>query len=188
MLRFDVPFVPEESYTDFLRENASRVYSLYFSLYSPNALDARARFETKSAGDLAALISRVPGVKKYALLNSRFNHPAWYFDPQACAGAAEALQILLDENCLDGVVFGDFYQLQALSDAAPKLCSRLEAVPSVNFMPDSLEKVRALVAEIRRTNFQAPQKIVLEPGFKPEYDQAEKTFRPNQEAFPGNPH
>ncbi|ACL06306.1 hypothetical protein Dalk_4628 [Desulfatibacillum aliphaticivorans] len=184
MLQFDVPFAPEESYADFLRENATRIYSLYFSLYSPKALDARARFETRKAEELAALLSRVPGVKKFALLNSRFNHPGWYFDVQACAGVVEALQALLDSNCLDGVVFGDFYQLQALSDAAPELCSQLEAVPSVNFSPDSLEKIRVLISEIGMTQFKAPQKIVLDRALNRNMTKLKKVSAQIREKYP----
>ncbi|MBI9077381.1 MAG: hypothetical protein JEZ02_18380 [Desulfatibacillum sp.] len=162
MLRFDVPFVPEKSYADFIHENSSRVYSLYFSLYSPHALDARHRFEAHEAKELAVLLGGISGVRKYALLNSRFNHPAWYFDPQASADVLETLQALLENQCLDGVIFGDFYQLQALSDSSPELCSALEAVPSINFMPDSLEKVRVLFSEISNTAFKLPEKIVLD--------------------------
>ena len=162
MLRFDVPFVPEKAYADFIHENASQVYSIYFSLYSPHAQDARHRFESMDAKELASMLGRISGVKKYALLNARYSHPAWYLDPQASLLLVETLQTLLDKQCLDGVVFGDFYQLQALSDTAPDLCACLEAVPSINFMPDSLKKIRVLFSEISLTRFKPPGKIVLD--------------------------
>ncbi|MDH5297959.1 MAG: hypothetical protein OEV91_02980 [Desulfobulbaceae bacterium] len=162
MIRFDVPLLPDDRYVSFLAERAERLHSLHFRLAGDERLDGRHGGEGGDEQRLLASLRRVEGPRKYALLNSRFLHPDRYFDQGFLAGLAGQLVRLLDANQLTGVVFADFYLLRALADHAPDLCGRLEAVPGINCLVDSLEGIVAWRGYIGGAGFRPPEKIVLD--------------------------
>ncbi|MFC1513109.1 hypothetical protein ACFL5J_01535 [Thermodesulfobacteriota bacterium] len=162
MILFDVPFLPDAGYADFLRERADRLHSIHFRLEGGLQLDSRHDYTGWSEGDLLSRLREVPGVRKYALLNSRFYAPGHYFDAEFWRGLIAKLARLAEAGQLDGVVFADHYLLQGLADAAPDLCAGLEAVPSANCLIDSFDGIVAWRQYVAATGFQPPAKIILD--------------------------
>jgi hypothetical protein len=163
-MQLDVPFLPRDDYVAFLRERASRLASVHFSLGDPRVSDARQRL---SEPDLAGTINGLnllEDVDRFLLMNGRLHRPERYFDKAGLDAAADILERLADEAGLTGLVFADAYFLQVLSDARPTVCERLEAVPSVNAMPDSPGRVFALLDLIGRTAFRPPSRLVPDRG------------------------
>jgi len=161
-MRLEVPFIPDDDYVRFLNQQIARIHSLYFSLYAEAAADSRHRFLSLKIEDLIERLSRIPGPFRYVLLNSRFHLPQDQFHPDSLKSVTRRLHVLLDSGNLDGIVFADLYYLRALSDADPDLARRLEAVPSINCMPDTFDKVEATLEGIAGTGFRLPRKYVLD--------------------------
>lgn len=74
-IRLDIPFLPEADYTAFLAAHRRGIHSLYFSLFTTPAVDARFRLGPWKAADLFQYLPQLAGIPAYALLNSRFYHP-----------------------------------------------------------------------------------------------------------------
>ena len=66
----NVPFLPDEHYIACLEQCTADLESVHFCLEHEPCLDSRVR--VGNAGALTGL-ARLPGVRKYALLNSRFH-------------------------------------------------------------------------------------------------------------------
>ena len=163
MLLLDVPFLPDLDYVEFLAEFQPALYSVHFSLFLDTIPDGRHRSSTvPQFGDLAAGLTRLPGPKKYGLLNSRFHHPSLYTDKAALQKIIKALDTLLAAGTLHGITIVDFYLLQALSDTCPEVASQLEAVPGVNCMLDSFAGIEAYCDTVARTAFKPPTKLNLD--------------------------
>ena len=158
----DVPFLPRDDYVTFLRERSDRLASVHFSLNDPRVSDARQRLEAMDIDAFVRGLNRLEGVDRFLLMNGRMHRPERYFDKAGLNAAADLLERLVDEAALTGVVFADAYLLQALSDARPGICERLEAVPSVNAIPDSAAKVFGLLDMIARTAFRPPSRLVAD--------------------------
>lgn len=156
----DVPFLPRDEYVGFLRERADRLASVHFSLADPALADARQRLRREALDGIVRGLNRLGGVDKFLLVNARLHRFERYFDEAGLRRAASALDRLTSEAGLTGVVFSDGYWLQALSDAHPEVCSRLEAVPSINTMPDSPGRVFAGLELIEGTAFRPPSRLV----------------------------
>ncbi|WP_027371496.1 hypothetical protein [Desulfovermiculus halophilus] len=161
-LRFEVPFLPQADYADFLAQNSSRLDGVYFSLHTDRLLDARAGVAPHSLQDMIRHLRTIRDTPKFALLNSRFQNPSSLLDPGWVDSALEPLAALHRAGCLDGIVYVDPYLLQALSDRAPDLCSHLQAVPGVNAMLDSLPRINQHLELITHTAFMSPGKLILD--------------------------
>jgi collagenase-like PrtC family protease len=161
-IKLDIPFLPDAAYTDFLAEHLGSIHGVYFSLFITPAVDARYPWGPWQGEDLRRLLPRLPGLPKYALLNSRFYHPDHYFDTALLNGLAARLETLADAGLLDGVVFADFYLLKALGRRRAGLAAALEAVPSVNVHIDSPRKLRVCLEMIAASGFRPPRKIILD--------------------------
>ena len=144
----NVPFLPDEHYIACLEQCTADLESVHFCLEHEPCLDSRVR--VGNAGALTGL-ARLPGVRKYALLNSRFHDPRLLVSGRGLQPLVRTLSGLLDRGLVDGIVYCDHYLLQRLADEAPELAGRLEAVPGVNTMLDSFAKVEAQLASIRET-------------------------------------
>lgn len=162
MLPLDVPFVPDDHYPEFLAERVDALSSVHFSLYDPALADARQLLQTREPADILSGLARLGDLPKYVLLNTRLHAPEAYFSEEGLGRTAERLTMLADRAGLTGLVFADPYYIQALGDAHPDLAARLEAVPSVNTMLDSAERVFAMLSLIDATPFRAPARIVLD--------------------------
>ncbi len=162
MFRLNVPFIPDEPYIDDLNRLGARLYAVHFSLYQPVVADARIRLRTQNTASLIKGLQRLPAVRKYLLANSRFQSGEHYRSKQGVRSLIEYLEQLVAENVLHGIIFSDGYFLKALSDAAPKLAARLEAVPSINFMIDSIARLASVLSLINTSRFLLPDKITLD--------------------------
>ena len=138
----NVPFLPDEHYIACLEQCTADLESVHFCLEHEPCLDSRVRVGNAGApaGHLAGL-ARLPGVRKYALLNSRFHDPRLLVSGRGLQPLVRPLSGQPDQKLVDGIVYCDRYLLQRRADEAPELAGRLEAVPGVNTMLDSFAKV-----------------------------------------------
>lgn len=186
MLLLDVPFLPDPDYVEFLAEFQPALYSVHFSLFLDTIPDGRHRSRGgPKFADLAASLTKLPGPKKYGLLNSRFHHPSLYSDKAALQKIIKALDTLLAAGTLHGITIVDFYLLQALSDTCPEVASQLEAVPGVNCMLDSFAKVQGCLDAIARTGFKPPAKINLDRSLNRNLAELAEISRQCHRRFPG---
>lgn len=164
MLPLNVPFLPEEGYLSFLKGLGPRLHAVHFSLYDGALCDARVRLHHISVETLADALRRLPGPKKYLLANGRFHPGGTYAGEGSLHRLIDRLERLLDAGALDGLIFADSYLLTALGDAAPGVAARLEAVPSVNFIIDGVEKLAVLLELVSAGGFRMPGKLSLDRG------------------------
>ncbi|MCL2457562.1 MAG: hypothetical protein FWF31_01670 [Desulfobulbus sp.] len=184
----NVPFLPEDKYIDFLGQCAADLDSTYFSLLHGQVLDCRTQIEPAAVISQAANIAgleRLPGPKKYALLNSRFYSPALLTDPDFIKSILDSLDQCLDHGVLDGIVYCDHYLLQRLADESPEIAAQLEAVPSINTLPDSVHKIGAQLTYIGETGFKPPGKIILDRSLNRNLDELAKISLALHQVLPG---
>lgn len=162
MLPLNIPFLPDDDYLHFLLENEQRLQSVHFSLQGALLQDARIHIENVSTQELKESLSQLKKPKKYLLANGRLHPAAVYGRGKEFQPLISTLEQLLESNLLDGLIFADSYMLVALADAAPSLAAAIEAIPSVNFQVDTIEKLAALVDLIQTTGFKTPRKITLD--------------------------
>ncbi|MGE4559410.1 MAG: hypothetical protein AB7E77_04385 [Desulfobulbus sp.] len=168
----NVPFLPEERYVDFLCQCAEDLESVHFSLLHSRSLDSRIRLEPLPAQEsVIAGLERLQGVRKYALLNSRFYTPELLTDHSSLKPILTTLEHCLERQVITGIVYCDHYLLQVLADESPEIAAQLEAVPSINTMLDSCHKIEAQLAYIRETGFKMPGKILLDRSLNRDLDQ-----------------
>lgn len=161
-MQLSVPLIPDETYIDFLSTRSQHLSSVYFPLYSGPVLDARMRFVSTGVHDIVRALDRIACKKKYCLLNTRFVHPDRYDDKPFMTSLLDNLEILASQCSLTGIVVNDFYLLNALSAAHAGFLSSLEAVPGVNMMIDSAQKIPPLFDMIKQSGFRLPSKIILD--------------------------
>lgn len=186
MLLLDVPFLPDPDYVEFLATFQPALHSVHFSLYLDNIPDGRHRPNIVPAfADLAPALARLPGPKKYALLNSRFHHPRLYGDKAALQKIIMALDTLLTAGALHGITIVDFYLLQALSDTSPETCGQLEAAPGINCMLDSFARIQAYCDTVTRTAFKPPAKLNLDRSLNRNLSELATISQQCRRHFPG---
>ena len=155
-MKLDVPFIPDAHYTAFLADLGKRIHAVHFSLYDPDLSDARIRMRSVGVQTICDLLQKLPGPKKYLLANGRFQPVDRYGATGGTDDLLQQLKALQALGILDGIIFSDGYLLMALSDAAPDLASRLEAVPSINFCMDSIQKIQSVLNLIQSSRFRRP--------------------------------
>lgn len=176
-MKLTIPFIDDPAYIDFVTEIKANVSCLYFALPQNHVLDARLRFKQATSNELIRALKMTPGVKKYGLLNTRFLHPDRYHDINFLKSLISDLVRYQAAGCLDGVVINDFYFLNALSDIGKKLLENIEAIPGINSLIDTPEKVDTLVDLIGNSWFKLPSRVILDrslnrrlPELKSVYD------------------
>jgi collagenase-like PrtC family protease len=92
---------------------------------------------------------------------------------------------MIDAGVVHGIVFTDPYYLQALSDAGPDVAARLEAVPSINHMLDSFDRVASLMDFIASTRFALPRTIILDRSLNRRMEALAELASRCRERFPG---
>ena len=162
MLPLNVPFLPDEDYLHFLLEKEHRLQSVHFSLHDPLLQDARIHIANESIQKLKESLGQLKKPKKYLLANGRFHPDAVYTGGKQLQPLISRLEQLLNADLLHGLIFADSYMLTALADAAPSLAAAIEAIPSVNFQIDKIEKLAALVELTTSIGFKIPGKITLD--------------------------
>ncbi len=172
---FDVPFLPEEGYVNFLMGCVEDLDSVHYSLLPNAKLDSRVLIESVSniSHDIE-LLCRLKGPRKYALMNSRFYLPALLANKGNIKPVIDALDKCLEAGVINGIIYCDHYLLQHLSNEAPDIASSLEAVPGVNTMLDSYGKVEAQLSYIGETRFKQPRKIILDRSLNRDLDSLAK--------------
>jgi hypothetical protein len=184
-MQFNVPFIPDQKYIRFLNDNAQALDSCHFSLYSDLMFDARHKHNVIQTNDLTAALAKLPKVKKYLLMNGRIQSPQKYFDERHLHVTVRILTRLLDAGVLDGIVFTDAQYLQALSTAGGETLSRLEAIPSINCMLDSFDKITAMMNFIGITHFKAPETFILDRSLNRKMDALAEVTAKCRQKFPG---
>ncbi len=161
-MKLSVPFLPDKIYTQFLKQKIGLIESVFFSLQTGPVLDARTRFHTVEIETVVSLLKELPGVQKYCLLNSRFIHPETYFDYRFLKEILSGIETLMEHDCLSGLVFTDFYFLQALSQTKTPFFRQIEAVPGINCMIDSSRKAFSFLEFIESSCFKLPGNLILD--------------------------
>jgi hypothetical protein len=162
MFPLNIPFLPDDDYLHFLFDNEHRLQSVHFSLQDSLLQDARIHIENVSIEKLIESLGQLKKPKKYLLANGRQHPETVYLGGKQLQALISKLELLLESDLLDGLIFADSYMLTALADAAPSLVAAIEAIPSVNFQIDKIEKLAALVELIQINGFKIPRKITLD--------------------------
>ncbi|MFP7754125.1 hypothetical protein ACLG6S_05605 [Thermodesulfobacteriota bacterium B35] len=182
---FDVPFLPEEEYVEFLVQCADELDSVHFAPAGHGGLDQRVRVGGAAADrSLVTLLGRLNGPSRYLLLNSRFCAPEILVSGDGLQELVRSMRELVERGLLDGIVYSDHYLLQRLADLAPDLAAVLEAVPSVNCMLDSFARIQGQLTWIRATGFRAPGRIVLDRSLNRDLDRLASVARQCRHRWP----
>ncbi len=177
MLPLDVPLTSDPAYAAFLAGRVRGIDSVHCSLDDPALADARQRQAPPDPTGLRNALEQLGDIPAFVLMNARLHAPNKYFSRAALDQAAARLDRLTDLPNVRGVIFGDAYFLQALSDAHPGLAARLEAVPSVNAMLDSPQKALAMLDMIAGTTFKPPSRLILDRSLNRDMDRLADTSR-----------
>uniref|UniRef100_UPI004056F3BA hypothetical protein n=1 Tax=Candidatus Electrothrix sp. TaxID=2170559 RepID=UPI004056F3BA len=159
----NVPFLPEDEYIEFLNANTTHIDSVHYSLMGSKRLDNRV--DPQSIDNLGTIIGMMKEVKvenKYLLLNSIFYGPELLTNNEHLAHLIDCLDQCMEADIVKGIIYCDQFLLQSLSNEAPELTKKLEAIPGTNTMLDSQSKISSHLAYIRETNFRSPGKLTLD--------------------------
>jgi len=159
---FNVPVIPDERLAATLNRHASSFYSCHFSLYAADIHDGRHKHRLMETGRWIEFLRSVQIARKYLLGNSRAHVHGAYFDPDHLRTMIQTLKSMLNAGVIDGIVFADAYYLQAVSDAGEDEVSQLEAIPSVNCMLDTYDRIAGMIDFISSTRFRLPETLILD--------------------------
>ena len=184
-MQLSVPFIPDETYIDFLNDRSQNLASVYFPLYEGPVLDARMRFDAMPLSKLRKGLQKLKCDKKYCILNTRFVHPKLYEDSHFLTLLANNLEKLAVQNHLTGIVFSDSYLVNALSAVGSEGLSGLEAVPGVNCMIDSFSKLVSFFDLIDQSEFEQPGKVILDRSLNRDNDTLKQVRQSVKAHYPG---
>lgn len=184
MLKFDVPYIPDGEYPRFLSTHQASLGCVHFSLHSPALSDARQLLEPKDRSTIVNGLRELPDTPRYVLINGRLHAPETYFSRERLDAAGEQLAALKDEAGITGIIFADFYYLNALSEAHPELTAGLEAVPSINTRLASAQRAFTALRMIADTNFKRPSKLILDRCLNRDTNRLEEETRQLKKAYP----
>jgi collagenase-like PrtC family protease len=159
---FNVPVIPDERLAATLNRHASSFYSCHFSLYAADIHDGRHKHRLMETGRWIEFLRSVRVARKYLLVNGRAHVHGAYFDPDHLRTVIQILRSMLNAGVIDGIVFADAYYLQAISDAGEDEVSQLEAIPSVNCMLDTYDRIDSMIDFISSTRFRLPETLILD--------------------------
>lgn len=190
-MKLDVPFILDREYISFLKRHGVGLESVHFSLGSGLVADARnplAMTDSPKEADLDGLVAglaELSDIPRYLLVNARLQAPSLYSDVVHMLEVVSILERLIAEAGLTGIVISDGYYLNALAKAAPDVCARLEAVPSVNCMIDSSQRAMAWLRLVERSGFRVPSRLVLDRGLNRELEPLKQCSLVIREQYPG---
>lgn len=184
-MRFDVPIIPDSEYMRFILDREEHIESVHFSFYQNEIIDARHKLRLINIDALIGHLKQLGKVQKFLLVNSRLHHPDGYFDRKELQAVLNKMALLLDADVLDGIVYADQYFLQALSDTDSEVATHLEAIPSINFMLDTYEKVHSVLDVLSTTYFKAPSRIILDRALNRQPNQLRQIAEKCRRAMPG---
>lgn len=183
-MKLSVPFLPDQTYILFLKKRIQSIGSVYFSINTGPVLDARMRFQQTGTNTLAKGLKQLGPIKKYGLLNARFIHPEHYHDHTFLDKLLDDLNILVSDAGICGFVFSDAYLLTALAARKHKVTQSLEAVPGINCMIDSFEKMQSFMEIIKQAGFLMPKKIILDRSLNRNFPALEKITTRIRDSWP----
>ncbi|MCU0574861.1 MAG: hypothetical protein MUC41_18000 [Syntrophobacteraceae bacterium] len=182
---FNMPVVLDADLAQILNDHAESLHSCHFSLHAPHVHDGRLQRRFLNTDRWTAFLGDLRIPRKYLLVNSRAHDHSAYFEADALKQVLSSLASMLDAGVVHGVVFTDAYYLQALSDAGPDVAARLEAVPSVNHMLDTFDRVASLMDFIASTRFALPGMIILDRSLNRRMEALAELASRCRESFPG---
>ena len=182
---FNVPVVPDADFARYLNDRTESLYSCYFSLHAPHVHDGRLQRSLLDTARWIAFLRTVNISRKYLLMNSRAHTHAAYFEPSALKQVLSSLTAMIESGVVHGIVFADAYYLQALSDAGPDVATRLEAVPSINHMLDTFDRVASLMDFIASTRFALPGTLILDRSLNRRMEALAELASRCREHYPG---
>ena len=189
-MKLSVPYIPDPAYTDFLTNRLQSLASVYFPLDGSGVWDARVRPGAGSpdADPVPALargLQRLKGIKKYVLMNTRFVRPEIYTDSRILIRFLDSLGRLGETVQIQGIVFSDFYLLRALDRTGHDIVAHMEAVPGVNCMMDTAEKVRACLELVSLTRFRPPSRLILDRSVNRNLERLSAVRKQILQEYPG---
>ncbi len=181
----DVPFLPEETYIEFLNSNSAHIDTVHFSLTGQKRLDNSVAPQSINNLDaVIRLLTQLSVKNKYVLFNSLFYGPALLTESRRLSGLIDCLDQCANAGVLKGVIYRDQYLLQALSEQAPGLTAALEAVPGINTKLDAQAKISSHLAYIGETNFRLPSKLTLDRSLNRNLEQLEEVVHWCRQGYP----
>jgi len=181
----DVPFLPDQTYIEFLNSNSKYIDTLHFSLMGANRLNNRV--DPQSIDNLDTTVQMVEKVSvknKYLLLNSLFYGPELLTKKEYLRNLIDCIERCAEAGVLKGIIYCDQFLLQSLSSEAPELARSLEAVPDTNTMLDSPAKISSHLAYIGETNFRQPGKLTLDRSLNRNLDKLTDTVDWCRKGYP----
>ena len=162
-MKLSVPFIADQDYALFLAGHQSRISSIYFPLPRGPVTDARIRLGKDllpGTRDICAELSGLKALDKYIILNTRFMTPQVYTDHTVLSGILDDIAHLDSAVGIKGIVLSDMYLLRALDRTGHEIIPGLEAVPGINAMLDSPEKIFSFFDVLDLCRFKPPARIV----------------------------
>jgi collagenase-like PrtC family protease len=169
-MKLDVPFVPEAEHVALIKEYEYDIHSVYFTPSAHIASNARILGEEYNVQQLSANLAGIKA-RKYATLNGRFT-PLEMYAGERLDKLVEWISVLADSDCLNGILYLDFYMLKAL---APHLPNNVEAVPSINNSIDTAEKFFTHVKYLDDLGLPHPSKVILDRSLNRRIDDLHRT-------------
>lgn len=182
---FNVPMVPDESWVEYLNAHSDAFHACHFSLHSPLVHDGRLQRPLVETEHWIELLKSLKIRRKILLMNSRTHPPSAYFDASHLRSVVKTLETMLEGGVINGIVFTDAYYLQALSDAGPGVASQLEAVPSINHMLESFDRMNSLLEFIATTRFALPKTLIPDRSLNRKLDALADLSARCRERLPG---
>ncbi|WP_339136597.1 MAG: hypothetical protein WGN25_01810 [Candidatus Electrothrix sp. GW3-4] len=181
----DIPFLPEDSYIEFINSKSDQIDSIHFSLMGAQRLNNRV--DPQSIDNLDAIIRMVEQVKvknKYLLLNSLFYGPDLLTKNDHIAHLIACLDQCVTAGIVKGIIYCDQFLLQSLSLEAPELAKSLEAIPGTSTILDSQAKISSHLAYIGETNFRLPSKLTLDRSLNRNLEKLTDTVNWCRQGYP----
>jgi len=194
-MKLSVPFIPDNNYAGFLAGQKKILSSTYFPLPldplhpESRSFDARVKISAhQQHKDLPALIRSlgpVRHIKKYILINTRFLPPAIYTDKGILVRFLDRVAHLHQTVGIQGLVVSDLYLVNALERTGHDIIPLLEAVPGVNTMMDSMEKIQAWLELLEPTRFALPGRLILDRSLNRSPEKLNTLYQQIKSILPG---
>lgn len=182
---FNVPFLPDRPYIDYLVQQNRQIHGVHYPLFDPTLKDARIELHNENVEYLTTQLKRLPNQKKYLLANGRIHSAELYTNQKAFSQLAIKLESLLKDELLDGIIYADSYMLVAFGKALPSIAANIEAIPSINFNIDTVEKLIPLMELATLSGFKSPSKITIDRELNRKPGKLKQLIQSIKRSYPG---
>ncbi len=181
---FDIPVIFDDAYHSFITENRNFIHSVYFGLPTKIGLDARNVINILGAEEFVAFLDLIPReISRHVTLNTRYTPPHRYSN-ENMRPVVDLLRKLHESGNLTGILVLDFFYLQRLADTDHDLIKKLDVVPSINCMLDSIDKINAVREYLNNLNCGPASKIILDRSLNRRYPELQEIIRYCRAEFP----